>query len=190
MTKGKPSNRHHDTDQVVVAVSRKVIKGHEHEYEAWVNKIAKLAAGFRGYMGANIFRPSSGSRIYTTIYRFDNHQHAAAWQTSEEHIAAVSEIAPIVEGEEDRSTLTGLEVWFDRDDVASPPPHPIRWRMSVVLFSVVFVLLNTLLTLLAPAIGNWPRLMQTALVVGIQVILMTYLIMPKVNLLLAKWLYK
>ena len=177
-------------EQVVVAVSRTVKAGHEAEYEAWVSKIAGLAAQFQGYMGANIFRPSAGSRGYTTIYRFDTHAHAAAWQASSEHAQTVAEIAHIIEGHESRNMMSGLEVWFDQTNAISPTPHPSRWKMSVVLFSVVFVLLNTLLIVLSPILSDWPRFAQTALVVGIQVILMTYVIMPRVNSLLAKWLFK
>lgn len=179
-----------NNEQVVVAVSRTVKAGCEAEYEAWVSKIAGLAARFQGYMGANIFRPSAGSREYTTIYRFDTHAHAAAWQTSPEHAQTVAEVAYLIEGQENRNMLSGLEVWFDQKNTVSPAPQPSRWKMSLVLFSVVFVLLNTLLTVLNPLLSNWPRLAQTALVVGIQVILMTYLIMPRVNRLLAKWLFK
>ena len=181
---------HYQGDQVVVAVSRTIVLGREQEYEAWVSKIAKLATQFQGYMGANIFRPSQGSRKYTTVYRFDDHKNAAAWQTSSEHMNAIAEISSIVEGEDIRQVMSGLEVWFDQQDKISPQPYPARWKMSTVLFCVVFLLLNTLLSVLAPVIGSWPKLLQTAVVVGMQVILMTYVIMPRINLLLAKWLYK
>lgn len=174
-------------EQVVVAVTRTVAAGRQAEYEQWLSGISKIAATFPGYLGAQVLKPPAGGQKYTNIYRFNNHENAARWQTSDEHHQAVSQIGHLVIGETLRDTMTGLEVWFEQPNQQK---HPTKWKMAIVLFFVVFTLIVILSTLLQPVIGNWPRFGQTAVIVAIQVCLMTYFVMPRVNKLLAKWLFK
>jgi antibiotic biosynthesis monooxygenase (ABM) superfamily enzyme len=175
------------SEQVAVAVTRTIKAGCEENYEAWISRIVPLADTFEGYMGANVIRPPKGDRRYTTIYRFNNHANAAAWQTSAVHEKAVAEINDIVEGETTRDVMTGLEVWFD----PPTPAHkaPTKWKMALVLFTVVFVLINTFSAILSPYIGHLPRPLQSFIIIAIQIILMTYYLMPKINAWLAKWLF-
>ena len=53
--------------------------------------------------------------------------------------------------------------------------------MSVVLIAVVYNLIIALNFVLAPWIGDWDIHSRTAVIVTMQVVLMTYLVMPRVT---------
>ena len=173
---------------VTVSVSRDVVAGREADYEAWISGITTESSRFGGHLGVNVIRPSLGSRRYTIIYRFDNMDHAKAWQQSSQRQIWMAKIDVMVEGEAKFKTATGLEVWFEFPQVASSK-QPVKWRMSVVLIAVVYNLIIALNYVLAPWIGDWDIHSRTAVIVTMQVVLMTYLVMPRVTHYVKGWLY-
>jgi uncharacterized protein len=62
--------------------------------------------------------------------------------------------------------------------------------MALVLFGVVYVLNLLRLPLFVRLAGDLPLAVRLLFSVGFQVLLMTYLIMPRVTSLLAKWLFR
>ena len=180
-----------DTEEsVTVSVSRKVRLGREADYGKWVKDVMAEASHFEGHMGANVLRPSEGGQgEYVLIYRFDSYAHAAAWENSpqrERHLAALEEL---VEGEGKRKKVTGLEFWFDLPSVPVSA-HPSKFRMSLLMMAVVYFGVLILSTIYAPIIGSWPFWAKLMVVVPSQVLLMTYILMPKLTQLLKGWLYK
>jgi uncharacterized protein len=84
--------------------------------------------------------------------------------------------------------VTGFELWFDLP-VVPVTYAPSMQKMAVVMVVVVYVLVLVLNILLAPNIADftfWQKLLVTTLM---QVILMSYLLMPRVAKLLKNWLY-
>ena len=173
---------------VTVSVSRDVVAGREADYEAWISGITTESDRFSGYLGVNVIRPSLGSRRYTIIYRFDNIDNAKAWQHSSQRQMWMEKIDGMIEGEAKFKTATGLEVWFEFPQVASAK-QPIKWRMSIILIAVVYNLIIALNFMLAPWIGDWGIHSRTAVIVTTQVLLMTYLVMPRVTHYVKSWLY-
>ena len=174
---------------VTVTVDRKVIPGQEENYEHWISNISRAASSFPGHLGVNVLRPAKGYTHYTIIYRFDNPEHADAWSHSEERKKWTDKLSGIVEGDTNIRSVTGLEAWFDLPTI-SVEKHPVRWRMCVVLFVVVFLMISILSFILSPLLGDINQYLRTAVVVCLQVTLMTYLVMPKVTAILKHWLYR
>ena len=175
---------------VTVSVSRQVRPGREADYEAWVHGIAAAAAGFAGHQGLNILRPSpqTGGR-YVLIYRFDSDEHAQAWEASALRAEWITRLDGIAEGEGERKRVTGLEVWFDLPEVPAAA-HAPRWKMALVLITVVFALVYPLQVFVGPLLGDLPGWARTLVIAIIQVLLMTYLVMPWVTRRLKGWLFK
>ena len=100
----------------------------------------------------------------------------------------LAEAAPLFAGDAASERVTGLDLWFD-----PPPgttvPQPSRHRMAVVLVAVVFVLVLALNLVRGPAIGGWPLPRRVLLTVTIQVVLMTYVIMPRLTPLVARFVH-
>jgi uncharacterized protein len=174
---------------VTVSVSRKAVAGKEKEYEQWISGITQSAAKFPGHMGTNVLRPSDATKgEYVIIYRFDNYQNACHWEQSEARSEWLDKVKPLVQGEAVRRKVTGFEFWFDLPSV--PVTHaPSRQKMAVVMIIVVYVLVLCLSSLMGPVIGNLPFWQKLLVIIPMQVVLMTYVVMPQVTKILKNWLY-
>jgi antibiotic biosynthesis monooxygenase (ABM) superfamily enzyme len=174
---------------VTVSISRRVKPGREGEYETWLHGIIEAASDFPGHMGVNILRPSGATDgRYVLIYRFDSWAHCEAWEKSDTRQHWVWQLKGIVEGEAETRRVTGLEAWFDLPEVPVQK-HAPQWKMAITLIVVVFAIVFPLQLLILPLTSDWPHFARTLLIAVIQVLLMTYLVMPRVTRLLRGWLF-
>ena len=73
---------HNET--VTVVVTRKVKRGRESEYEDWLRReTLEEAKSMKGYVGATIQKPASGSTEYTSVFRFDTVDNLRKFEESE-----------------------------------------------------------------------------------------------------------
>ena len=177
------------TGPVTVIVSRQVKPGREAEYEAWLRGVTGAAHQFPGYLGADVVRPGpTGPREYTTIFRFSSLATLEQWETSAVRREWMDKVAELVTAEATVRRLEGLEFWFSGPGgrtAVQPSPH----KMVLVLIVIVFCMLSTLVPLMRTLLSGVPGPLRTLLVVTIQVVLMTYVVMPWVTRALAFWLY-
>ncbi|KAB7623325.1 antibiotic biosynthesis monooxygenase [Alkalilimnicola sp. S0819] len=190
-----PTRKIHAGDEgpITVAVSRKVRPGREAEYEDWVKGVTDAALEFPGHLGVNVLRPGpSTDNEYVIIYRFDSYAHARAWDESAERAEFTARLEPLVEGDTKVKRVTGLEFWFDLPTVPAGAKPPSKHKMALVLAVVVFTML-LLLNLLfnqIPLLARMHWIPRLAVVVVLQIGLLTYLVMPQVTRLLKPWLYR
>ncbi len=172
---------------VTTSISRRIIPGREAAYEEWVTGITSEALKFPGHMGVNVLRPTSKSREYVTIFRYDSYEHMKAWEDSPIRTEWLAKLEGIIEGEERVHKGTGLEFWFSLPELPTSQPSP--HKMALVLLFVVFTLVLLLNFFLSPLIGDWPLWARVFISVFCQVMLMTYVVMPRVTRLLKSWLF-
>jgi antibiotic biosynthesis monooxygenase (ABM) superfamily enzyme len=82
-----------------------------------------------------------------------------------------------------------METWFTLPEykaVIEPPP---KWKMAIVAFIAAYAISALSRSILPPFIGSWPLLIQAIVYTGILVVLLTFVTMPKLSLLLRRWLY-
>ena len=175
---------------VTVVVTRRVRAGHEDAYERWLRRLLQDATALPGYLGANVQRPvpGSGSREYTSIFRFDSVAHLRAFEASDLRRRALAEVAAHVEADATWDRLTGLEVWF------TPPPgtvapNPSRARMALLMILVVYGLVMSIGALVGVAFAGAPAPARLLITITIEVLLMTYVLMPRLTRWLARWIY-
>lgn len=181
-------------DPVTVIVRRRVKAGCEAAYEDWLTRLTEGArARFPGYLGAEFHRPgpqpqSAPDRTYRSIFRFATLDDLDAFERSDFRAAMLAEAAPLFAADAAWDRLSGLEFWFD-----PPPgtrmPQPSPHRMALVLVLVVFVLVLLLNVTLAPLMAGWPLPLRVAVLVTVQVGLMTYVIMPRLTPRIARFIY-
>jgi antibiotic biosynthesis monooxygenase (ABM) superfamily enzyme len=178
------------SEPVTVVVTRRVRLGREIEYEAWLDGlIEQVSSTLPGYLGAEIHRPASGSREYTSVFRFDSLEDLRRFETSDLRAKALAEVAPLVDADAIWKRRTGLEVWFEPPP-GSLVPQPSRPRMVVVITVVVYLLVVVIGTLAARLAGDVvPAPIRLLGVIAVEVTLMTYLIMPVLTRRLARWIY-
>jgi hypothetical protein len=177
------------TDSCTVVVRRRIRPGREAEYEVWLTRLTEgVRERFPGYLGAEFDRPATPGGDYRSIFRFDTAEHLAAFEDSEFRRQMLDEAAPLFAADAAWERMTGLEFWFDPPPgtrVPQPSPH----RMALVLVAVVFVLVLALNLLLGPLMARWPLPLRLLLTVTIQVVLMTYVIMPRLTPRIARFIY-
>ncbi len=173
---------------VTISVARHIVPGREADYEAWLKGITAKALEYPGHMGVNVLRPTRGSNEYVTIFRFDTYAHSKAWEESDTRKDWLARLHGIVEGEDEVRKGTGLEFWFSLPEL--PAAHPSPHKMALVLVVVVFTLVMAINLALAPVASDWPVALRIFVTVLSQVLLMTYVVMPRVTQLLKAWLYE
>jgi hypothetical protein len=193
MTPAEPSQQSADTaglsTTVTTVVRRRVRRGREADYEAWVAQLQRRAGDLDGHLGAETRSTGTPRQPeYTSIFRFATLSDREAFERSELNRRALADVADLVEADPVWDTYTGLELWF------TPPngtlaPQPVRWRMALVLGTVVYVLVLAFGTLATAVAGNVPVPIRLLIVITIEIILMTYLILPAITRRLARWIY-
>lgn len=175
---------------VTVSLSRRIKPGQEAAYEDWLHGIVAAASEFPGHQSVNILRPSGATDgQYVLIYRYDSWANCQNWEQSQTRASWVAKLGDIVEGEAQLHRVTGLEFWFDLPQIpvaAKAPQH----KMAIVLIAVVFALVYPLQIWVGPLLADLPAAIRTLIIAAIQVLLMTYLVMPRVTHALRGWLFK
>lgn len=178
-----------DDPPVTAVASRRVKPGREAEFEEWVAGITAAAAGFPGYLGSNIFRPSGpDDDEYQIVFGFDHASNLERWQNSEERGRWNERARGLLHEEPRVRILTGLETWFTLPSRDGQPPPP-RYKMAVVTWIAVFPLATIVFMLLDPLLGGSPAVLRTLVFTVLMVSLMTYVVMPRVTRLFSFWLY-
>lgn len=181
-------NTDEENDQVTAVISHIVRPGREQGYAEWLHGITKAAHKFKGHSGVSVIRPRDHAHPeYVLIVRFDHYNHLKKWMESDIRREWIERLQPLIEKPEAVQTLTGLETWFTSDEpLKSPPP---RYKMALVTWLGVFVTLAVLSRLLAPILSSLPILLNQLITTGLVVLVLTYLMMPRLTKLFKKWLH-
>ena len=178
-----------DTHAVTVCISVKAKQGHEKELEGWLEGVGRAASQFAGHQGLTVLRPSgSAAADYVYIFRFDTYAHLKQWEDSEERCRWVARLHHLTAGEARKQVLTGLEYWFTLPGAATTPPPP-RYKMMIVTLLAIYPLSTCLSLLFVPSLGFLPLPVRGLPVTVVLVVLMTYVVMPVMTRLFARWLF-
>lgn len=178
---------------VTVVITRRVKAGFEPLYEEWLTRLQAEARNVPGYLGVTTQRPAPHApRDYVSVIRFATVADMTAFEGSELRQRYLDEVTPWVDGDARWDRLTGLEFWF------SPPPgtavpQPSRPRMALLMIAVVFGLVLSIGSAVNAVAARLPitvpyplRLLVT---ITLEVLLMTYWLMPVLTRRLARWIY-
>lgn len=175
---------------VTVCITQQVVPGREMSFEAWLRGVSQAAQQFPGHQGIEILRPSGHGSNYTYIFRFDSFAHLQAWENSIEKEQWVSKLRGLVQTPAKKDILTGLEYWFTLPGDPTRPAPP-RYKMALVTIVAIYPLTTLLAMVLSNLFGSSLTPLLKGFMVSIAaVLLMTYVIMPRLIRLFSKWLFK
>lgn len=178
-----------DDESVTVVTSRRVRPGCEAAFEQWLEGIGAAAAQFPGLIGRRITRPSDHDHPeYVVVFKFDRYEHLRAWTESAERRSWLDQVQPLVLDEFKETVLTGLERWFTLPALPNVPPPP-RYKMAAVSLLVVYPLSQGLGAASGPWLAPLPPLLRSLIVSVVMIVLMTWVVMPRVTRLFKGWLY-
>ena len=184
LTSGIAMQDHVDDKSVTVVITRTVISGREDDYREWANGISQISARQPGHLGATLRGPTESNEFHI-IFRFDTVEHLRSWEQSQERADWTAKLEGIVEGAERIEKYCGLEFLFDSKGAEIP-----KYRMAIVLIAIVFLMLFILRPVVGMVLTGISPTLQLLITVILQVLLMTYLVMPTVYRLLGRWLRK
>lgn len=189
-----------ERDQSVTYVIRHNVQPERREdFEAWLSGIAADMERFRGHEATTFLQPGAGSSEYVIIVRFATYEDLRRWETSPERADWIAKLPPLLSGDSDYTTETGLETWFQlpgHQVVVPPPKYKMAMLITLAIYPLLLIVIPTLGWLLgdfaylaAPvtlSVEFFTRTLTTVLVV---VPLMTWFAMPQLTKLFRPWLY-
>ena len=144
---------------------------------------------FRGHLGTNVFRNSDPTNPeYLIVFKFDRQSNLRRWEESKCRRQWLTKIERLTVGSPTIEVLTGLETWFTmspRQPIIPPP----RYKMATLTWIAIFPLVNIINLLLEPILKPFPPLLRSLILTLILVPLMTYVVMPRITRIFARWLY-
>ncbi|MGE9292028.1 MAG: hypothetical protein ACQKBW_00310 [Puniceicoccales bacterium] len=174
---------------VSLFISRRVKLGHEADIQAWTKGIRAECAKWPGYLGSQTLeRQGDDCDIFDVIVHFESTQALASWVDSDVCRQWYAKIEHLIE-DQHMSRLQGFEPWFPPPASAGGPPPPRKWKMWIMSFLCVYPLVNLVLYLFGPLVGDmalWARLLIS---VPIVTFLMAFFVMPFLSRVFARWLY-
>ena len=173
-------------EPVTVMVERAVEPGRERDFEAWLDELLAAAGSYPGFLGSGVLRPHRPGEPWHIVYRFADQASQYRWEASPERAEWLARGDGLME-ERAVHRVTGLETWFTlpgRSDAAPP-----RWKMALVVFAAVYPIALTINLLVLPHVAGWAVPLKVAMLSGIMVPTMTWVVMPTLTRAFRRWLY-
>lgn len=174
---------------VTAALTQRIDRKCEPAYEALLKGIHEEAKGFDGFLRREVIKSSVGPYLeYNHVLHFDSEKNLRRWESSAERHAWLSRMSSMAVHTTPLQVLSGLETWFTLSpgEAIVPPP---RYKMAIVTWIALFPLIYALAYALQPFDRTLPLVAKTMVSTALAVPLMTYVIMPRMTRLCARWLY-
>lgn len=173
---------------VTVAVSRRIKPGMEQAFEQFVAELSEVAISFKGHLGANIFRPTHpGDTEYRIIFKFDHRSNYQRWFESAARHELMERSCQFLQEPPTLEVIEGLETWFTQPD--KQPGHPPRYKMALITWLALFPLVTLIFWLFGDWLALVPLVLRSLLVTFVVVLLMSWVVMPRLTGLFQSWLY-
>lgn len=161
-------------------------------YERWLEEVRCAVRRFPGFLSADTIRPVKGQHRFTTIVRFEGVENLRTWLESEVRRRLLEKIEGMLERGDRVEVRTGLDFWFAAPGAPVRAPRP--YKQFLIVLAVIYPLALLVPWALSPVMalgGVWSeplvsRLLSSALIV----LLMVYVIMPRLTRRVAHWLHR
>jgi antibiotic biosynthesis monooxygenase (ABM) superfamily enzyme len=172
-----------DGDGPVTTVATWVVRpGKEREFARWAQEIDRAVAEFDGHLGGVRLHDARG--MNHLIYQFDSASHLRAWEESPRRAELLRRGDRL--SEERRTTVSGLDTWFD----VPGPDASRRWKTFLLTWVAAYptlLIFSTAVSLVAP---DLPRPVMLAITSTILTALLTWVILPLLTREARPWLLR
>lgn len=181
--------------EVVIA---RVAPGDEKAYDNFRAALDDKAAGYPGFVGAEVFPPTADDGNWTAVLTFDSNASMQQWRTSPERAELLQRIRFVAE-EQDWVLPSGFRRWSSGNASDAQPP---TWKQAMTALAVLYAMVSVLNITLGNFIGNGLSVEGNKVVAGLGLpfplvvfvgnavgtVLLTWVLMPVVTRLLDWWL--
>ena len=178
---------------VTVLVSRRVKPGHEAAFVQAADALTAAARLFAGHLGGQMVHPEAEAdeqerNLFHTVFAFDTPEHLQAWQASGERTRCLQVMAPHTLSSSKLREVSGLGHWFTPTGATAHKPPP-RWKVALVTWLGICPTVYVLFLVVAPLLADWPLLPRVMVITALVVLLMTWVVAPRLTTWLKPFLY-
>lgn len=175
-------------EAVTYAVVWRVRPGAIAEFRRLLPEVTRIAAQFPGHLSAHVVTPDVGGEpVFRVVAQFDSEMNFQAWRDSAACQAWIARAQKLALLEPDIQVHSGLEAWFK--DPGSKQAAPATYKSAILMWAVLFPLTLLLRWLFSLLSVPFSPLIQTGLLMAIEIALVSYWILPQLARLLRTWLY-
>jgi uncharacterized protein len=176
---------------VTVLVTRSPRKSNQKEFEQALSDTIDAALKFPGHLGVTVLKPQRGeSNDYQIIVKFASETDYQRWCCSNEAAHWFEILNRLEDKPPNLEIMSGIETWFAVNGSTSRPMiPPPRYKMAIVTWIAIFVLIVIINLLFGSFLASLPMLLRSFLLTVGLVGLMTYVVMPQMIRLFSGWLY-
>ncbi|QYX75494.1 antibiotic biosynthesis monooxygenase [Streptomyces akebiae] len=176
---------------VTVTVAYQVVPGREADFHSWGWAALRTSAQQPGFLGGGVL--VDGEAEWHVVYRFDSENSARTWENSVVW-AQWSARADGLAQETGRRSIVGSRAWFDSQTAraptpAGPPGPPPKWKLWLVNSGAVFPPVFLFNQAILPYLNDLNPLFRTLLLCLTVAAIVTWILMPRLQRFLKKWLY-
>lgn len=179
--------------ETVVVFSHYVRAEYEPRYKVWLNKISELAKYFPGQNTIKIERyPSIFCFKYKILLHFDTYKNLYQWMTSPIRKEWFSLAKPLLEKVENPkiSTIYKSAICLPGEKKSTLPSAPPRYKNTIITWIGVYICASGLGIILTPILAALPYLVGQAIATCLVVIILDYVLMPRLTSWFYEWLHK
>ena len=177
-------------EAVTILVTRHPRKSDRHEFERALSSTIDATLKFPGHLGVTVLKPDSESDNYQIIVKFASKTDYQRWLRSPEATYWLNILNRFENTPPNMETMTGLEAWFATTTTSRPIIPPPRYKMAVVTWLAIFVLIVVINLLFGSWLATLPMLLRSLILTVVLVSSMTYIVMPRMTRLFSGWLYQ
>jgi uncharacterized protein len=174
---------------VSVVVTRDIKRKCVPQYETWLHDLGTEAHRMDPGMRMTVIKPGgSRDRRYVVVLTFTDHDAMEKWESSDVRKSFKERLKPMEHGSPSFSEVTGFEYWFSLPRTAATRP-PARYKMALVTVIGLYLLSLTYTYTLNHWLEPLPDHAELVIRLVIVVAVMTFVLMPLLTRLFARWLY-
>jgi uncharacterized protein len=175
---------------VTVVVSHVVRPEREQAFVQWQERVLAAQEKFPGSMGSELFRPVKGVQDrWVAVFRFDTSQHLDEWLGSAARDRLLDEGRDFFVSYHVRRVGSAFGRWF-RFGTGAEADVPPAWKQAMCVLLALYPTARVLNLTVGPRLAalGVPGYLDSFISNALSVCILTWLLMPLVNRVLAFWL--
>jgi antibiotic biosynthesis monooxygenase (ABM) superfamily enzyme len=176
---------HPEADPVTAVSSVRVKEGCWDAYVEAHDRLAQRMAGFEGFIRSELFPPVDGVQDDTVVlFTFDDRAHLDRWLASGERAQILDEVAPLTESDRSVNVVGGFAGWFAADATTAPA----RWKQAALVLLALYPTSLAIGELRSWLLPDMHTIAATLLANVLGIIVLTWLLMPRLTQWFSAWL--
>jgi antibiotic biosynthesis monooxygenase (ABM) superfamily enzyme len=172
--------------QVTRIVHRRANTGQERQYESLVRGMLAACSRTHGYLFSTVIPPRVDGEEFHIVQCFTTQAALDTWTNSKEAAQWHERLREVSDYDPEYRVFLTSDLWFSATGFEGAK-QPARWRMAVLTWLGIFPTASIAVAALFPLLIEVPYIPKMMIVTALVVIVMYWIIMPRLLLWLGWW---